>query len=619
MASKEEVDELTKRLDEISDRTAEARASQSQYRAELDQLDQEVKDLSAKIDNPKENVPTTEFPSFDKKAAQADLKSLKTKRNKVNTQFEDLTKAVSSLENERTDTLRAILDKKMREARQQEQQETTKSKSEVERLTQEMEDLRLSAEEAERELKVAKARQERENRVREDREREEREEREDRDRDRERRDRRREETPAEPPRTRSLATLPTLMKAGDYTEHLKRVGTYLRLNSVTRTADKKDLLLMSFSHELAQRLQGIDPSQEPYRGMTNREFQEAIRQRMIPKASSSILRSQFESLTQKPEQYVVDYFLEKHGLFSKAYPCDAGVCHMPVSFLTRNLVEGIFNDELRAEMYRKVGDDEEQNESDDQEEMTEAFNSILQKVNSALDFCRRSQGVKADNDKKGLSIVSPIKPGTTPTSVTTAFGQFQKINNIENEGEGGAGPGGEVYEEAWEEAPGDEVYTVEEGGELNDPDCLSEDQINFCTLLEEQQQTDFWEADQGEGGEVHEVQGEEGKGGARRGLCWVCGSDKHYKRQCGMRLKAINSRINQLMGAPTRRGGRGSGGRIWRGTWSRTGTRTRRPQSAPRSSAPFGFGRGGQAQFYPQGSAPTYYPSTPRFGRGNFY
>ena len=95
------------------------------------------------------------------------------------------------------------------------------------------------------------------------------------------------------------------------------------------------------------------------------------------------------------------------------------------------------------------GDDEEQNESDDQEEMTEAFNSILQKVNSALDFCRRSQGVKADNDKKGLSIVSPIKPGTTPTSVTTAFGQFQKINSIENEGEGGAGPGGEVYEEAW--------------------------------------------------------------------------------------------------------------------------------------------------------------------------
>ena len=115
MASKEEVDELTKRLDEISDRTAEARASQSQYRAELDQLDQEVKDLSAKIDNPKENVPATEFPTFDKKAAQADLKSLKTKRNKVNTQFEDLTKAVSSLENERTDTLRAILDKKMRE------------------------------------------------------------------------------------------------------------------------------------------------------------------------------------------------------------------------------------------------------------------------------------------------------------------------------------------------------------------------------------------------------------------------------------------------------------------------------------------------------------------------
>ncbi len=110
MASKEEVDELTKRLDEISDRTAEARDNQRQYKAELDQLDQEVKDLSAKIDNPKENVPATEFPTFNKKDAQAELKILKTKRNKVNNQFEDLTNAVSSLENERTDTLRAILD-----------------------------------------------------------------------------------------------------------------------------------------------------------------------------------------------------------------------------------------------------------------------------------------------------------------------------------------------------------------------------------------------------------------------------------------------------------------------------------------------------------------------------
>ena len=191
---------------------------------------------------------------------------------------------------------------------------------------------------------------------------------------------------------------------------------------------------------------------------------------------------------------------------------------------------------------------------------------------------------------------------------------------MENEGERGAGPGEEVYEEAWEETPGDEVYTVDEGGELGEPDCLSEDQINFCTLLEEQAQSDFWEADQGDGGEVNEVQGEEGKGGgARRGLCWVCGSSNHYKRQCPMRLKAVNSRINQLMSGSARRGGRGSGARVWRGTWSRTGTRARRPQYAPRSGAPFGFGRGGQPQFYPPGAAPTYYPSNPRFGRGNFY
>ena len=81
MASKEEVDELTKRLDEISDRTAEARDNQRQYKAELDQLDQEVKDLSAKIDNPKENVPATEFPTFNKKDATILLKGTQVEIN----------------------------------------------------------------------------------------------------------------------------------------------------------------------------------------------------------------------------------------------------------------------------------------------------------------------------------------------------------------------------------------------------------------------------------------------------------------------------------------------------------------------------------------------------------
>ena len=561
------MEDTTIKMTNLNMEIAAAKAEQMKIKTELDRVSDEIAENQRVIEE-------DDFP-FGMNRAEVNKKIaiLKAERTNLDKKFEGVTKDLNDL----TDQLTGIVTDFMKSV---EAEAKSKAKSDVEKIREDMAKLHLDRETIERNRKERS------------------DELEARMKDMLDRPGGREEGGGGEggirlgsQRTRSLAQLPILNKAADFTEHVQRVKTYFRLNGVTTENDKKDLLLISFSQELAQRVQGIEPEAAPYNLMDFATFLGEVRQRMVPKASSSILRSQFETVTQGADQYVIDYLLEKQSLFLKAYP--SGTSAMPVSFLTRNLIEGIYHEDLKAEMWRKCSDSEETNESCDQMELTEAFNRIIDKANTSLDFVRRTNNIKQTADKKGLSLVSPQKTGTSNLQISQ-FGMIPRVNHLDE------------VEEPWV-ASEEDIYTVEDEEEGSEE--ISEEQINFCRMVEEDEQTRFWE----EGCEemLHELRKE--GGGGRKLRCWVCNSDQHLKQSCPTRLRVVSQQVNAVM-APG--GGRGTRRGWSRGTrtWGRsTGGRGRAsPTTAPSSSAPFGFGRGGRPQFYPPGVQPAYFPGRPK-------
>ena len=563
---------LAERMDEINSENVGAKVEQTQLREELGRVDDQIAALQQQAED-KDNLPI----GTSLKEVQDRLRNAKAERKKLDGRFQDVTARINELTKDFTSTLEELAELTTTEMYNLAKQE---SKKEIEDLTKSMADLKAKRSKTDREeTKGGRSTPPRVEASREDR------------------------SVSAPPRTRSLAQLPILMKAADFTEHIKRVKTYFRLNAVASSSDKKDLLLMSFSTDLALRIQGISPNEEPYHHMDFEEFCGEVKLRMIPRASSSILRTQFEHLTQKADEYVVDYLLEKQALFAKAYPPNSAP--MPVSFLTRHLMEGVFNESLKSELWRQVADDEETNESSDPGEITTSFNRILQKTNSALDFVRRTNNVKGNQDRKGLSLTSPSKNTGLPIQISQ-YGMQGKINQVqEEEGDWEEEPQGWASDSHAEEG----IYTV--GEEDDAEEQLTEEQVNFCRLVEEEEQTRFWE----EGCE--EAINELKKEGGRRMLCWVCSSDQHLKKACPTRLKVVSQRVNEVI-TPGQQWRRGSsrGGRTWRRSSSSRGGRGR--ASTPSAAGPFGFGRGG-GTFYPPGIRPTYFPSQPKGYRGQYF
>ena len=402
------------------------------------------------------------------------------------------------------------------------------------------------------------------------------------------------------PRTKSLANLPLLAKPGNFMEHLTKLETYFRINEVTKSSDKKDILMLSLSAEVANRAQGIDANLAPFDGQNWREFAESVRGRMIPKASAAILRSQFESLKQSPAEYAIDYLVKKNALFLKAFPGDAGGERaMPVSYLVRHLVDGLHHEDLKAEIWREIRGDLDENDERDMNSVNAAFDTLLQATNLTLDFVRRNLQIKDDVDKRGLSIVSKPYAETRAENVKTNYASSASwVNQMEI-----------VDEEEW----------IEQEEEEDPESPLTEEVISYCELVEDEDQSHFWNSE-----EINETNGgtsaSAGEGGGRR-ACWTCGSLMHYKRQCPQRLKAVTTRVNALIQGPGR--SRARGGR--RG-WSRSG----RPASSARGRgggglsggfsayAPFGRSSDGRGRFYPSGQQPTWYPSAPQGASRNW-
>ena len=404
-------------------------------------------------------------------------------------------------------------------------------------------------------------------------------------------------SPGGAPRTRSLANLPILAKPGGFIEHLTKLETYFRINEVVREADKKDILMLSLSAEVSSRAQGIDASAEPFLSQSWREYTETVRGRMIPKASAAILRTQFEGMKQEPAEYAVDYLVKKNALFLKAFPGDSGGERaMPVSYLVRHLIEGLFSEDLRAEIWREVRGGVDENDSRNLDAINDAFDELLQATNLTLDFVRRNLNVKDNNDKRGLSIVSQIDNksenqklfGQKSTSYVNAAEEYVEETALVEGGE----------EEYWME--GDEI--VEESEEP-----LSEEAICYCELIEDADQSSFWNSES-----VNEMKSGAVGGESERRACWVCGSLQHFKRQCPQRLKAVTNRVNaitQRSGSRGRYSGSGGARRPWN---SRRRPAGRRGGASFSAYAPFGRSASGRGRFYPAGQDPTWFPSAPK-------
>ena len=397
------------------------------------------------------------------------------------------------------------------------------------------------------------------------------------------------------PRTRSLANLPILTKPGNFMEHLTKLETYFRINEVTKNNDKKDILMLSLSAEVANRAQGIDANLAPFDGQNWRDFSESVRSRMIPKASAAILRSQFEAMKQAPAEYAIDYLVKKNALFLKAFPGDVrGERAMPVSYLVRHLIDGLYHEDLKAEIWREIRGTIDENDERDIDSVNGAFDTLLQATNLTLDFVRRNLNVKDDVDKRGLSIVSRNNAETKLEGVrTAAFNpSAQYVNQVEGD-----------TDNVWEEQ--EEVDDEEE--DLESP--LSEEVINYCELVEDEDQSKFWNSEV-----VNETVGgastAAGSEAAGRRACWTCGSFAHLKRQCPQRLRAVTNRVNALLQGAGRSRPRGRRG--WTSSRGPASPSRRRGGSMFSAYAPFGRGATGRGRFYPVGQQPTWYPSTPQ-------
>ena len=147
---------------------------------------------------------------------------------------------------------------------------------------------------------------------------------------------------------------------------------------------------------------------------------------------------------------------------------------------------------------------------------------------------------------------------------------------------------------------GDEI--VEESEEP-----LSEEAICYCELIEDADQSSFWNSES-----VNEMKPGAVGGESERRACWVCGSLQHFKRQCPQRLKAVTNRVNaitQRSGSRGRYSGSGGARRPWN---SRRRPAGRRGGASFSAYAPFGRSASGRGRFYPAGQDPTWFPSAPK-------
>ena len=386
-----------------------------------------------------------------------------------------------------------------------------------------------------------------------------------------------------PTRTRSLATLPSLQKASAFLDHLVQVKAYFRLNGVTSPADQKDLLMASFNEAMRLRAGHLDTSKDPYVSMSFTNFAEMLRKRFIPKASSSILRQQFAQFKQAPGDNVVEYILKKAALFQQGW----NDYSMPFNYLLRSTIEGVYNNDIKEEMWRRCTSLED-SFATSEIEIRDNLEELMEIANQSLDFVRKKVGSTVPSDRQGLGITSTNQ--TDKESITNKHpAPIQKISHFDQPA------AGEEHDYC-----GEHVDYYEEEGEEELDIPLDEDTILLCEQFETAEQREFWGTSE-ELEHINELD-------LSKTRCFVCGLLGHVRLTCPQRFKSTHNRIGSFFsrgpsGRGRRRGGRGiRRAASWTRGWG-TGSRGRAPTAAatqPSSSR--------ASSSFAQGS-PSYFPN----------
>ena len=331
------------------------------------------------------------------------------------------------------------------------------------------------------------------------------------------------------PSKKTIGRLPEYALKEDFDLFLQRFKTYVQLNDITEAKEQKLLLDTCLSDEAKKRCGYITALDEPYSSQSFKDYADLLKLRFYPKARSLLYKSGYDAIAQKADQNVQDYTAMKFSAFLKAY---AG---FPFEFFVRTLIEKLYNEELKTEVIRAIGDMENEKETNTLEQQ-KLFAELMEIINVALDLCRRTSGLSAAQlQKNGLNIDNVDNEGTgndsaskTSSSSSTTVAQMDEDQMME------------VFpEEEFEyDEQADLFYEMPEE-EAEEPGLTSHE-VDFCFKLESEQETAMWEREPTEE-EVALI-----NQSPTKKLCFTCNSSQHLNSTCPTRLRIVQQR-NQRM------------------------------------------------------------------------
>ena len=342
-----------------------------------------------------------------------------------------------------------------------------------------------------------------------------------------------------------LGTLPSFISgSSDFILHLKSFKDFIEINEITDVGKTKRLFLNTFDQVSRMRCSSIDPGLPPHNLSTLADFYDAVRDLFIPKSEMQILRQAFYDHRQGAKVIAMDYMMEKWSKYKRAWN------NAPFSFFFENCTSGLYNEELRHEVYRKIIDcDNPANEV----AMAQAFAEYVEHVQECTAYVRRT--VKHGNpDIQGLSVSAQKAEG--------ASGQTERLGVRE------------VIEKGSEDYL-EQVFEEDEDGDPAEYE-LDEEQIALVESLEDPFFTEMINKDPASFEEM---------GDSRR--CFICNSENHIARFCGQRLEMRKPFLRRAMrGGSSWRGGRGD--RRGRASWRARNQQgiNRQPPLSPRNALP---------------------------------